>query len=127
MAKTDGSSADPKRPVSPKGGKPETWDKSVLVEVGGIRDSVLKDNNVDSAQQGIVRIDAVLKQLADVQRRIGELRKEANQHVQSLRVAKPKGKPPEGTVKAVGGNSYIFLGGSWAPYTGTPVGTEEEE
>lgn len=106
---------DPKqfRPVLPSEVSPF---QVILGQMQSLRASLPLEGNVERAQETLRGMDRILKDLSDLQRDLGVIRKAAGSHVQNLRQANPKGKPVEGTIRTVKGNTYIFLGGSWAPY-----------
>lgn len=91
-----------------------------------LRDTILKESNPENCQTIIQQLDSILKDIAQLQKDAGAIRKEAGVHVSKLRLAKPKGKPAEGTIREIRGSNLIFLDGSWQPYSGQEPTKETE-
>lgn len=83
-----------------------------------ILNHVLQQSEPEKVQSGVTELDNVLKNLSECQKRVGQRRKEAGQHLSQLRQANPKGKPVEGEIrKFPDGRQLIFIGGTWSPYS----------
>jgi hypothetical protein len=88
----------------------------VIGEARRVKASCLQETDANKAQLSIKQIDKILKDLADLQKAVGEVRNECGAHVQNLRQAKPKGKPAEGEVRmASDGTKLIFSKGRFYP------------
>jgi hypothetical protein len=95
----------------------------IFGEVSALKAGLATETDPEKCQASIRQIDEIQKKIADLQARTGLCRKEAGQHVQNLRKAKPKGKPQEGEVRTFPqGGTYIFTSGSWYP-----LGSQEPE
>lgn len=99
--------------------RPKDWTvkemcMSIIGGAQNIRNDALKQGNAEECQQCIRTLDEILKDLAEVQSRIGFYRSELGKHVSSIRQAKPKGKPAEGSVRELADGSRIaFVEGKW--------------
>jgi hypothetical protein len=83
-----------------------------------VRNRCISESDPEKVQACIKHLDDILKDIAQVQQRIGTYRKEVGLHLSSLRQAHPKGKPEEGKVRSLpDGRQVIYLDGSWSPYS----------
>lgn len=87
----------------------------------------LQASDVEQVQNSIRTLDKVLKDLAEVQGRVGALRKELGVHARGLRQDKPKGKPAEGSTRRLSdGREVFFDSGKWYILNEPPTQEKEE-
>jgi hypothetical protein len=73
--------------------------------------------SVEESQKLVSSAREILKSISNDQKYVGEIRTKMVAHTVSLRKEKPKGKPVEGTERQIGDRYYIYIDGSWAPYS----------
>lgn len=88
-------------------------------------DAACSGNDKEASQLNLQSIDRILKDIADLQKAVGNLRTNAGTYVGNLRKSSPKARPNEGDLREVKGRSLIFLDGSWQLYSG-PTSNKEE-
>jgi hypothetical protein len=88
------------------------------------------ETTAEGAQKFVQNLSQILIEMAEVQKKIGAIRKDGISHVGNLRKAKPSNKkvtPEDGTIVKNSRGSFIFSGGSYWPVTDTVVDGNEHE
>jgi len=95
--------------------KPEQPEQSLITQTlskcSTSRDEALKCTDPVEVQKHINDVIKTLKDLAELQSAIGKYRKEMGLHSQSLRKARPKGRPQQGDRREINGKTYVYFDG----------------
>lgn len=87
----------------------------IVSEVKALHDRTLLCNNAEEGQRHLKSMDETLQFLAQAQKDIGLLRRQAGKHVANIRQAHPKGKPDEGSTRTTPSGKFVYLDGRWNP------------